>query len=207
MERKRGDVMNWEQFTSKVLSVARIGLKFSTDPFALENYEELERLAIETLKTNVDPDIQTNIYERDIYPTPNVSVRVIVFNDDGELLMVKEKDFLTWSVPGGWCDVFESSSESGRKEVLQETGYEVKIDRLLAVLQREKYKEYRTLISEYVHYYSATIVGGEARPNHETVEVKFFPVDRLPEVSRKSSMTEIHKALAVYRKERDVDFD
>lgn len=199
--------MNWEQFTSKVLSVARIGLKFSTDPFALENYEELEKLAIETLKTNVDPNIQTNIYERDIYPTPNVSVRVIVFNDYGELLMVKEKDFLTWSVPGGWCDVFESSSESGRKEVLQETGYEVKIDRLLAVLQREKYKEYRTLISEYVHYYSATIVGGEARPNHETVEVRFFPVDQLPEVSRKSSMTEIRKALAVYRKERDVDFD
>ncbi len=199
--------MNWEQFTSKVLSVARIGLKFSTDPFALENYEELEKLAIETLKTNVDPNIQTNIYERDIYPTPNVSVRVIVFNDAGELLMVKEKDFLTWSVPGGWCDVFESSSESGRKEVLQETGYEVKIDRLLAVLQREKYKEYRTLISEYVHYYSATIVGGEARPNHETVEVKFFPVDQLPEASRKSSMTEIRKALAVYRKERDVDFD
>ena len=199
--------MNWEQFTSKVLSVARIGLKFSTDPFALENYEELEKLAIETLKTNVDPTIQTNIYERDIYPTPNVSVRVIVFNDQGELLMVKEKDFMTWSVPGGWCDVFESSSESGRKEVLQETGYEVKIDRLLAVLQREKYKEYRTLISEYVHYYSATIVGGEAKPNHETVEVKFFPVDQLPEVSRKSSMTEIRKALAVYRKERDVDFD
>lgn len=85
--------MNWEQFTSKVLSVARIGLKFSTDPFALENYEELEKLAIETLKTNVDPDIQTNIYERDIYPTPNVSVRVIVFNDYGELLLVKERDF------------------------------------------------------------------------------------------------------------------
>ncbi len=199
--------MNWEQFTSKVLGVARIGLKFSSDPFALENYEELQQLAITVLQENADPDLRINIYERDIYPTPNVSVRVIVFNEAGELLLVKEKDFGTWSVPGGWCDLFESSSASGKKEVLQETGLDVKIDRLLAVLQREKYKEFRTLISEYVHYYSATICSGTLRPNHETTDVKFFPLEALPELSRKSSHTEIMKALAVYRKERDVDFD
>jgi 8-oxo-dGTP diphosphatase len=207
MERKAGDSMNWEQFTSKVLGVARIGLKFSQDPYALENYEELERLAVKALQENVDPDIQANIYERDIYPTPNTSVRVILFNDAGELLMVKERDFGLWSVPGGWCDLFESSSESGKKEVLQETGLVVKIDRLLAVLQREKYKEYRTLISEYVHYYSATILSGELHPNHETTDVRFFPLDNLPEFSRKSTKPEIMKALAVYRNERDVDFD
>jgi len=199
--------MNWEQFTSKVLGVARIGLKFSKDPFALENYEELEQLAIATLAQNADPEIRTNIYERDIYPTPNISVRVIVFNEAGELLLVKEADFGTWSIPGGWCDLFESSSESGKKEVLQETGLNVKIDRLLAVLQREKYKEYRTLISEYVHYYSATILSGSLRPNHETTEVKFFPIDALPDLSRKSSHAEIQKALAVYRRECDVEFD
>jgi ADP-ribose pyrophosphatase YjhB (NUDIX family) len=199
--------MNWEQFTSKVLGVARIGLKFNQDPFALENYEELQRLAIATLQENVDPAIQTNIYERDIYPTPNTSVRVIIFNEAGELLLVKEADFGKWSIPGGWCDLFESSSESGRKEVLQETGLTIRIDRLLAVLQREKYKEYRTLISEYVHYFSATILAGTLRPNHETTEVGFFPLDDLPELSRKSTYTEIMKALAVYRKERDVDFD
>jgi ADP-ribose pyrophosphatase YjhB (NUDIX family) len=204
---KAGDVMNWEQFTSKVLGVARIGQKFSQDPYALENYAELEQLAIAALAQNVDPGIRTNIYERDIYPTPNISVRVIVFNEAGELLLVKEADFGTWSIPGGWCDLFESSSESGKKEVLQETGLTVKIDRLLAVLQREKYKEYRTLISEYVHYYSASILSGNLRPNHETTEVRFFPVDALPDLSRKSSLIEIQKALAVYRREHDVEFD
>jgi len=204
---KAGEVMNWEQFTSKVLGVARIGLKFSKDPFALENYEELEQLAIATLAQNADPEIRINIYERDIYPTPNISVRVIVFNEAGELLLVKEADFGTWSIPGGWCDLFESSSESGKKEVLQETGLNVKIDRLLAVLQREKYKDYRTLISEYVHYYSATILSGSLRPNHETTEVRFFPIDELPDLSRKSSKAEIQKALAVYRRECDVEFD
>jgi len=199
--------MNWEQFTSRVLSVAKIGLKFSTDPYALENYEELETLAIQVLKENVDPDIRINIYERDIYPTPNVSVRVIIFNEKDEILLVKEKDFGTWSVPGGWCDVFESSSETAKKEVRQETGLTVKIDRLLAVLQREKYKEYRTLLSEYVHYYSATVLHGTLTPNHETTEVAYFPLDHLPELSRKSSYTEIMKAVAVYRHEHDVDFD
>lgn len=207
MKQKAGEAMNWEQFTSKVLGVSRIGQKFTKDPYALENYEELEKLAVAVLQENVDPDIRINIYERDIYPTPNTSVRVIVFNEAGEILLVKEADSGKWSIPGGWCDLFESSSESGKKEVLQETGLNVRIDRLLAVLQREKYKDYKTLISEYVHYYSATILDGSLNPNHEIIEAGFFLMDELPQLSRKSSYIEIMKALAVYRRERDVDFD
>ena len=33
------------EFIKKVQSIAQIGLSFSTDPYAIDNYEELKRLA------------------------------------------------------------------------------------------------------------------------------------------------------------------
>lgn len=121
--------MNWEQFAMKVQAISKIGKLFSEDPFAVENYEELETLSIEMLNKKVLSDpIANNVYERSIYPTPNVSVRTMVFNESNQLLMVQEKDDGGWSLPGGWCDVYESPTESAIKEVRQESGCIVQID-------------------------------------------------------------------------------
>ena len=199
--------MKIEQFISKVLALARIGQKYTQDEYARENYEELEKLAIETISENAEIIFDHNIYIHDVYATPNVSVRVLVFNEEGKLLMVKEKQDGRWAVPGGWCDVFESSSESGRKEVKQEAGLDVKIERILGVFQRERYKDYPTLVSEYVHYYCASILGGELKHNYETLDVGFFDINELPELSKKNTMMELTKAYQVYLNELPVQFD
>lgn len=199
--------MKIEQFISKVLALARIGQKYTQDEYARENYEELEKLAIETISENAEIIFDHNIYIHDVYATPNVSVRVLVFNEEGKLLMVKEKQDGRWAVPGGWCDVFESSSESGRKEVKQEAGLDVKIERILGVFQRERYKDYPTLVSEYVHYYCASILGGDLKHNHETLDVGFFDINELPELSKKNTIMELTKAYQVYLNELPVQFD
>lgn len=199
--------MNWEQFAVKVMSISKIGLKFSKDEFALENYEELERISREMLNSLPIEPIAVNLYERDLYPTPNVSVRVLLFDNEGRLLLVKEKAEDKWAVPGGWCDVFESPKENGIKEVKQEAGFDVEIDRLVGVFQREKYKDYPTLVSEYVHYFVGHIVNGAARHNHETSDVAFFAIDRLPELSKKSTRLEIGRALQVALYGGDAAFD
>lgn len=199
--------MNWEQFAAKVLSVSKIGLKYSKDPYALENYKELEDLSIKMINEVAIPDLEKTIYERDIYPTPNVSVRVLIFNEQGQLLMVKEKDDGGWAVPGGWCDVFYSPKENAKKEVSEETGLTVQIDKLLAVFQREKYKDYPTIVSEYVQYFSASVVSGTMHQNHEVSEVRFFSVNELPNLSRKTTITELTRALNVYYGKEEVQFD
>lgn len=196
-----------EQFISKVLAICRIGKKYTKDDYAKENYEELERLALESLMDYSDQMVDHNIYVHDVYATPNVSVRVMVFDQDQRMLMVKEKQDGGWAVPGGWCDVFESSSENGKKEVEQESGLIVNIDRLLGVFQRERYKDYPTLISEYVHYYSATVIGGSLHHNHETTDVNFFDFNDLPELSKKNTISELTKAYRVYKELIPVQFD
>lgn len=207
MLQKEGAFMNWEQFAVKVMSISKIGLKFSKDEYALENYEELQTISREMLNTLPIEPIHKNLFERDLYPTPNVSVRVLLFDDQGHLLMVKEKSEDKWAVPGGWCDVFESIRENAVKEVKQEAGFDIEIDRLVGIFQREKYKDYPTLVSEYVHYFVGHIVNGEPKHNHETTEVAFFDIGQLPELSKKTTIMEISRALQVALHGGDVTFD
>lgn len=199
--------MKWEEFASKVQSVSKIGLKFSHDPYAIENYEELEALSKEMLNQCVETPIERNMYSKDIYPTPNVSVRMLVFNELGQCLFVQESLDGLWSVPGGWCDVFYSPSENGEREVLQEAGITVKADRCLGIFQREKYRDKTSLVSEYVLYFSANYQGGELITNHETMDAGFFDLDAMPTLSTKNTQAEINKALEAYNVEGLIKFD
>ena len=201
------DNMKWNEFLAKVLAISRIGLKFSKDPYALENYEELHTLALQQLNELHETPEASLPYQRDIYPTPNISVRVLIFNEKQELLMGQERSDGAYAVPGGWCDVFESPGDNARKEVLQETGLSVKIDKVLCILRRELYREYASMISEYVIYFSATVLEGELKHNHEIISLGYFPLDQLPPLSRKMTEAELRKALDVYLNKTDVVFD
>lgn len=199
--------MFWEQYVMKVLSICKIGLKYSKDPFALENYSELEKISLELVNGAQSFPNQGNFYKRDIYPTPNLSVRIIVFNEQGKLLMVKEVADEKWAVPGGWVDVFDTPSEAAVSEVLQETGLTIKPTRLLAVMQRERYKDYPTLVSETVHFFLGEMISGELTKSHETSEVCWIDWNDLPELSRKTSKNEIKIAIDVALNHKDTYFE
>jgi ADP-ribose pyrophosphatase YjhB (NUDIX family) len=199
--------MEWNHFLSKLLSISKIGLKFSKDPYALENYQELQDLVVlqsQEIDQIIDP---VKLYPKDTYPTPNVSVRVMIFNEKNQLLMVQEKSDNGYAVPGGWCDVFESARQNAIKEAKQETGLDVEIVRLCAVMQRELYKSKPTMISEYVLYFLAEIKGGTLAYNHELSDIGFFDYNALPVLSFKTSQRELDIAMDVIRHQKDVYFD
>lgn len=196
------------EFIMKVQQIAKIGLLYSKDPYAIENYENLEKLSREMLnESNENLKLEKNIFKQDIYPTPSSSVRVLVFNENNELLMVKEKEDGGWAVPGGWCEIYCNLSENARKEVLEEAGLEVEVGRLLAIFRRELYKNYPAIASEYVHYFVARIVGGSLRNNHETSEVAYFKLEDLPPLSLKNSERELSKVLQIYKDNLEVYVD
>jgi ADP-ribose pyrophosphatase YjhB (NUDIX family) len=199
--------MQWEQYVIKVLSICKIGLKYSKDPFALENYAELEKISLELVNGDQRYPLKGNFYERDIYPTPNLSVRVIVFNELNQLLMVKEVMDGKWAVPGGWVDVFNTPSEAAVSEVLQETGLLINPTRIIAIMQRERYKDYPTLVSETVHYFLAEVISGVLTPSHETSEVCWIDWNDLPELSRKSTEKEIKRAIDIALNHKDTYFE
>lgn len=194
-------------FVVKVHSIAKIGLTYSKDPYAIDNYKELNELSKQMLENfmNVKFD-RPNMFTKDVYPTPNVSCRTLIVNDKNEALLVKEANTNTWSLPGGWCDLYKTPSEAAFAEVSQEAGVEPKMVRLIGILDRTPFKSNQN-VPEYVIIFLGSIDGKKFHEHcHETNDVKFHSLDNLPEMSRKLSMTELGRVIDAYKNNK-VIFD
>ena len=179
-------------FIVKVQAISKIGLTYSKDPYALDNYNELNELSKKFLEdfTNVKIE-RPNYFEKDVYPTPNVSVRTVIFNKDKtKILMVREVSSHEYSLPGGWCDLYDSPSVAAKEECLQEAGAEVEIVRLVGITDRTPYKRSGT-ISEYVIVFEGKINVLHEEHEYETDDVGFFEINNLPPISRKTSIIEL----------------
>ncbi len=173
-------------FLLKVEEMTRSGLKYTKDEYARDNYRQLQKLVKDFLLLDDITINGENLFHRNVYPTPNVSVRAIVLSQDRkEVLMVQEKLDSLWSFPGGWCELSLSPSESCLKELREEGGYEGKILRLVACLDRYRGIPTRG-IPEYVLAFEVVPVVDLEKICFEVLGRKFFPVDNLPPFSRKN---------------------
>lgn len=179
-------------FLIKVQSIAKIGLKFSTDPYALSNYEEINKLTLDMLEKFMEVKFdRPNFFERDIYPTPSISTRTVILNDTKDkVLLVREAALQTYSLPGGWADLYDSPSVAAKTECMQEAGADVEIVRLVGILDRTPFKRSGT-VPEYVIVFEAKIKGELKEHEYETDEVNYYPIDNLPEISRKATKEEV----------------
>ena len=114
------------------------------------------------------------------YVTPKVAVGAAVGNDKGELLLVKRADSGVWLYPTGWADVGYSAAEVVVKEVLEETGIEAEVVRLIAVLDglRLGFARGPALLARLP--LSGPRRGARAHPL-ECAEVGWFSPDSLPQ--------------------------
>lgn len=198
------DKNKYLEYILRMQSIAKIGLKFSSDPYALENYQQVQELSREMLNDLLKEDlIEDNYYQRDIYPTPNVSVRVLI-EKDNEILFVRERTEQKYVLPGGWCEVFQSLSKNAYDEALQETGFQIETDRILAIFNRGISK---SSTSEYLVVISAKIRAGEKKINHECDDIDFFSIDNMPPLSHKMTSEELEKVLKVYKNKLEPYFD
>lgn len=191
--------MTNEQFIVKVLSIAKIGLKYSKDDYALENYAELEKLGLEMLNSIADNPISENIFIPDLYPTPNLSVRVMIVNEFDQVLFVKEKMEAKWSLPGGWCDLFISPRANAEKEVFEEVGIKIKTDKMLALFNRELYRKPKTILSDYVIYFIAKMPADQTVDiGFEVSDAKFYNIAKVLDLSTNNTKKELAIAWDVY---------
>ncbi|MEB3062490.1 NUDIX hydrolase [[Mycobacterium] zoologicum] len=66
-------------------------------------------------------------------PKHSVSVAGIVVRGDGRVLVIKRDDNGHWEAPGGVLELDESFEDGVRREVLEETGLAVTVERLTGV--------------------------------------------------------------------------
>jgi ADP-ribose pyrophosphatase YjhB (NUDIX family) len=132
--------------------------------------------------------------ERNGYRTPKVDVRAVIFNDRDEILMVKERVDSRWSLPGGWCDVGYTPTETVEKEVLEEAGLRVKATRLLAIFDKKCHDHPEDLFYAYKIFVECEPENYKVTTGMETLDVGFFAQDHLPELSTpRNTAGQIHK--------------
>ncbi|HLU59738.1 MAG TPA: NUDIX hydrolase [Pseudonocardia sp.] len=68
-----------------------------------------------------------------ITATHFVAVAGVVIRDDGRVLVVQRRDNGRWEAPGGVLELGETFEEGVRREVAEETGVEVAVERLSGV--------------------------------------------------------------------------
>lgn len=168
-------------------------------------------IATEIMATysNVEHSYLLDLFSGEVgYATPKVDVRGAIFRDD-TILLVKERADGLWTLPGGWADVGESPSEVVVKEVYEESGYQTRATKLLAVYDRDKQGHPPFPFYVYKLFFQCELIGGSPSSSIETEAVDFFPEDALPELSiGRVTPTQIARLFQHYRQpDLPTDFD
>lgn len=177
--------LRWLEWGQQIEAIAQNGLNYTEGVFDRERYKSLQIIAAEILATyaNVEPTYVLDLFSREVgYATPKVAVRGAVFREDC-LLFVREKDDGFWTIPGGWVDVGESPSEAIEREVFEESGYQTRTVKMLAVYDNQKHGHPPTRHHGYKLFMLCELLGGVPTQNIETDAVEFFGENEIPELS------------------------
>lgn len=106
---------------------------------------------------------------------PKVAVGALIRDSRERILLIRrghEPNRGKWAVPGGKVEMFESIQDAVKREVMEETGLQVEVRRLLAIVE---------LMEGGFHYvildFEAEMTGGSPRPSTDADELRFFTLE------------------------------
>lgn len=196
----QGRLLGWAR---RLESIAATGLHYTENPYDVQRYEYLRDLAAEMFAHLADTDVEAarGLLRGEFGPgTPKLVVRAAVFEDD-RILLVRESADNAWAMPGGWAEVNELPGQAVQREVFEETGYEVRAERLFylhgsAAHSARAARPFHT----YTIFFLCKLLGGQPATSLETTEVGFFAEDDLPPLSApRNTRKEVARAFAAHR--------
>ena len=176
----------WLYWAKQLQSISQAGIEYTSNLHDRERYERIRALSVEIVSeyTEIEHPRLLNLFANETgYPTPKIDVRAAIFNDDNEILMVREKLDNKWSLPGGWADIEFSLSENIIRETREEAGAEIKPKRVIAIFDRNKHVSDDFPYSAYKIFVECDFISGKFAENSETLESRFFTLETLPELS------------------------
>jgi 8-oxo-dGTP diphosphatase len=110
------------------------------------------------------------------YLDPKVAVGTIIATDDSRLVLVRraiEPGYGLWVFPGGFVDRGEELEAAAKREAREESGLDVRLDRLVNVYS---YIDAPVIIVVY----AASVIGGDLCGDEECLEAKLVRADEIP---------------------------
>jgi 8-oxo-dGTP diphosphatase len=106
-------------------------------------------------------------------PIFRIGVFALIFNDEKQILLGHRRDIDWWNLPGGGMESGETVEEALCREVREETGLEVKVERLVGVYSKPQKQE-------VVLTFLCQVIDGTLQSTEETRESRYFAPDALP---------------------------
>jgi len=176
----------WLEYAQRLAALAQSGMAYCRNPYDLERYHQMSEIAAEMLAEGSGEPVDQVLSLLDNqagYATPKLDARGVVFREEKILLVRELADGGRWTLPGGWVDVGEAPRLAVEREVREESGYEVKASKLLALYDRDLHDHPPHLFHTYKIFIQCDLLGGAPTESLETGGADFFAPDSLPELS------------------------
>ena len=196
------------KYLQRMIALTDTGLTFTKDPFDRERYEDLRSLLSEMLNQASDLDaeeVAEVLKPTSAYATPLMDVRAWIIEDE-KICLVRGQGENDWALPGGFGEVGYSPTENILKEIEEETGFEAKVERLLAVFDTNRFQLQSKQYAKFV--FECKLLAGQFQENQEIADLQFFAIDQLPNLSEKRITKEQIEILwQVYQDQREQYLD
>ena len=196
------------KYLQRMIALTDTGLTFTKDPFDRERYEDLRGLLSEMLNQALDLDseeVAEVLKPTSAYATPLMDVRAWIVEDE-KICLVRGQGENDWALPGGFGEVGYSPTENILKEIEEETGFEAKVERLLAVFDTNRFQLQSKQYAKFV--FECKLLDGQFQKNQEIADLQFFAIDQLPALSEKRITKEQIEILwQVYQGQREQYLD
>ncbi len=212
MQHENTETFDWFAIARQLKTISQAGKFFAKDDYELKRHEDIEAICARIVAghTQTPQSEVLRLLQQDSgYPTPKVDCRGVAFQDDKVLLVLETEDG-GWTLPGGWCDQGLTPAQNVVREFREESGYDVRVVRPLAVYDRDNQGHTPPyLFSIYKLFFLCEIVGGEAKTSNETSDVRFFGMDEIPPLSKGRTLEkQLHRFYEQYKTGNlTVDFD
>ncbi|KUO42115.1 MAG: hypothetical protein APU95_03895 [Hadesarchaea archaeon YNP_N21] len=125
---------------------------------------------------------------------------------DGKVLLIKrryEPGEGKWSIPGGLIELGERAEEAVKREVKEEIGLEVEVERLIdsadiIVREGERIKYHFVLLG-----FLCKPTSGNLKPNQEVMDVGWFSSDELMDLDITRTAKDILQKVGILQQEDD----
>lgn len=175
----------WLGIAREIQQLSQTGLAFASNDYEKKRYIRLIEIVSEILENHSQLEkesVQKCLMNHPGYATPKIDVRAAVIKDN-QILLVQESTDKCWAMPGGWADVGDIPSQVAIRETKEESGFDVIPRKVVGVFDANRLGGHLELFHAFKIIFLCDLIGGEARTSDETLDVKFFPLDKLPPLS------------------------